>query len=105
MLGAAAWPVRTDRMVRVVSRVDIVAACRPRSQRSSAFQYPQSLGVHDDYASAQKAVDYLSDEDFPVQNVLIVGIILQAGRAGHRPPDVGPRADRRAPGRARGWAC
>ena len=41
------------------------------------LQYPQSLGVFDDYAEAQKAVDYLSDEHFPVQNCLIVGTDLK----------------------------
>jgi hypothetical protein len=41
------------------------------------LQYPQSLGVFDDYAAAQKAVDFLSDEHFPVQNCLIVGTDLK----------------------------
>jgi hypothetical protein len=41
------------------------------------LQYPQSLGVFDEYADAQKAVDYLSDEHFPVQNCLIVGTDLK----------------------------
>lgn len=41
------------------------------------LEYPQSLGVYDDYAAAQKAVDFLSDEGFPVQNVLIVGTDLR----------------------------
>jgi hypothetical protein len=36
-----------------------------------------SLGVFDEYAEAQRAVDYLSDHDFPVQNVLIVGTDLK----------------------------
>ncbi|HUS20424.1 MAG TPA: general stress protein [Aeromicrobium sp.] len=42
-----------------------------------SLKYPQSLGVYDDYAGAQKAVDFLSDEGFPVQNVLIVGTDLK----------------------------
>jgi len=42
-----------------------------------SLEYPMSLGVHDSYASAQKAVDYLSDHDFPVENVLIVGTDLK----------------------------
>jgi hypothetical protein len=41
------------------------------------LQYPQSLGVFDEYADAQKAVDYLSDEHFPVENCLIVGTELK----------------------------
>ncbi len=42
-----------------------------------ALEYPQSLGVFDKYADAQKAVDYLSDNEFPVQNCLIVGTELR----------------------------
>jgi hypothetical protein len=42
-----------------------------------ALNYPQSLGVYDDYAAAQKAVDYLSDEHFPVENIAIVGTELK----------------------------
>ncbi|MFY0407282.1 general stress protein [Solicola sp. PLA-1-18] len=41
------------------------------------LEFPQSLGVHDDYAAAQKAVDHLSDRGFPVQNCLIVGTDLK----------------------------
>lgn len=42
-----------------------------------SLEYPQSLGVYDQYAEAQKAVDYLADNEFPVQNVLIVGTELR----------------------------
>lgn len=42
-----------------------------------ALEYPQSLGIYNQYADAQKAVDFLSDHDFPVQNVLIVGTELR----------------------------
>ncbi|WP_286929848.1 MULTISPECIES: general stress protein [Aeromicrobium] len=42
-----------------------------------SLEYPQSLGVFDDYDAAQKAVDHLSDHDFPVENVLIVGTDLK----------------------------
>jgi hypothetical protein len=42
-----------------------------------SLEYPQSLGVFDKYADAQKAVDFLSDKEFPVQNVLIVGTELR----------------------------
>jgi hypothetical protein len=42
-----------------------------------SLKYPQSLGTYDDYADAQRAVDFLSDEGFPVQNVLIVGTDLK----------------------------
>ena len=41
------------------------------------LDFPQSLGVYDDYAGAQKAVDFLSDEGFPVENCLIVGTDLK----------------------------
>ncbi len=36
-----------------------------------------SLGVYDRYEQAQKAVDFLSDNEFPVQNCLIVGTELK----------------------------
>jgi hypothetical protein len=41
------------------------------------LEFPQSLGVYDDYAQAQKAVDFLSDNSFPVENCLIVGTDLK----------------------------
>ncbi|CAN5124319.1 hypothetical protein BH09ACT12_BH09ACT12_23270 [soil metagenome] len=41
------------------------------------LEYPQSLAVYDDYAAAQKTVDFLSDEEFPVENCLIVGTDLK----------------------------
>jgi len=50
--------------------------CRGMAEIFS-LKYPQSLGVYDDYADAQRAVDFLSDEGFPVQNVLIVGTDLK----------------------------
>ena len=37
-----------------------------------------SLGVYDGYAQAQKVVDYLADQAFPVQNVEIVGTELKS---------------------------
>src|SRR3954449_2810372 len=47
----------------------------PRS--GMTLDFPQSLGVYDDYAGAQKAVDHLSDNGFPVENCLIVGTDLK----------------------------
>jgi hypothetical protein len=41
------------------------------------LEFPQSLAVYDDYAAAQKAVDFLSDKEFPVQNCMIVGTDLK----------------------------
>src|SRR5689334_7576862 len=41
------------------------------------LEFPQSLAVYDDYAAAQKAVDFLSDQHFPVQNCMIVGTELK----------------------------
>jgi hypothetical protein len=41
------------------------------------LQFPQSLAVYDDYAAAQKAVDFLSDQEFPVENCMIVGTDLK----------------------------
>jgi hypothetical protein len=41
------------------------------------LDWPQSLGVYDKYADAQKAVDFLSDREFPVENCMIVGTDLK----------------------------
>lgn len=41
------------------------------------LEYPQSLGVFDTYADAQKAVDFLADQHFPVANIAIVGTDLK----------------------------
>lgn len=41
------------------------------------LEYPQSLAVYDDYAAAQRTVDFLSDKDFPVQHLMIVGTDLK----------------------------
>lgn len=41
------------------------------------LQYPQSLAVYDDYAAAQKTVDFLSDNKFPVEHLMIVGTDLK----------------------------
>ena len=41
------------------------------------LQFPQSLAVYDDYAQAQKTVDFLADADFPVDQLLIVGTDLK----------------------------
>jgi hypothetical protein len=49
----------------------------PRSRSALALQFPQSLGVYDDYADAQRAVDFLSDQGFPVENCMIVGTDLK----------------------------
>jgi hypothetical protein len=42
-----------------------------------ALEYPMSLGVFEKYDDAQRAVDYLSDQQFPVQNCMIVGTELK----------------------------
>ena len=56
------------------------------------LEFPQSLGVYDKYEQAQRAVDFLSDHEFPVENCMIVG----------SPPD-GWRSEVCSP--ASGWAC
>ncbi len=47
---------------------------------SSIFElkFPQSVGIYSSYAEAQKAVDFLSDEKFEVQNLAIVGTDLKS---------------------------
>ena len=45
--------------------------------RPLRLEFPQSLAVYDDYAAAQKTVDYLSDNEFPVEQCMIVGTDLK----------------------------
>ena len=44
---------------------------------SLSLDYPMSLGVYERYEQAQEAVDYLSDNEFPVEQCLIVGTDLR----------------------------
>ncbi len=44
---------------------------------SMELEYPLSLGTYQPYVKAQHAVDYLSDQGFPVQNLEIVGTELR----------------------------
>jgi len=48
------------------------------SRRALDLQYPMSLGGYQDYADAQRIVDYLSDHGFAVHNVSIVGTGLRS---------------------------
>ena len=41
------------------------------------LDFPMSLGVYDKYEDAQRAVDFLSDHQFPVENCMIVGTDLR----------------------------
>ena len=41
------------------------------------LEYPMSLGTYEKYDDAQKAVDYLSDNQFAVENCMIVGTDLR----------------------------
>jgi hypothetical protein len=49
----------------------------PRTSKGLDLEFPQSLAVYDKYEDAQKAVDFLSDHEFPVQNCMIVGTELK----------------------------
>lgn len=51
---------------------------RPQPGSLFELQFPQSVGIFNTYADAQKAVDYLADERFPVQNLAIVGTELKS---------------------------
>ncbi len=50
---------------------------RPGLRAALSLEFPMSLGVHDSYEEAQQSVDYLSDHEFPVEDVLIVGTDLK----------------------------
>lgn len=50
---------------------------QPSSNTPFELQFPQSIGTFGTYAEAQRAVDHLSDEKFPVENLVIVGTDLR----------------------------
>jgi hypothetical protein len=50
---------------------------QPRNMKVLSLDFPQSLAVYEEYVAAQKAVDFLSDHEFPVQNCMIVGTELK----------------------------
>lgn len=52
-------------------------ARRRGAQERFRLQYPQSLGEFGKYDEAQRAVDFLSDKEFPVENLMIVGTNLR----------------------------
>lgn len=45
--------------------------------KAMQLQFPQHVGEFPTYEEAQAAVDYLSDQKFPVENVMIVGTNLK----------------------------
>ena len=53
------------------------AQCAPTTEAADStamnLEYPLSLGGYDDYGQAQRVVDYLADQRFPVENVRIIG--------------------------------
>lgn len=46
-------------------------------QSGMELQFPQSVAVYNKYDEAQAAVDYLADNGFPVENLMIVGTNLR----------------------------
>jgi hypothetical protein len=55
--------------------MSLSSGATPASPLKLAF--PQSLAIYDDYESAQKAVDHLADQKFPVEQCMIVGTDLK----------------------------
>ena len=47
------------------------------SRGAPSLEYPQPLATYDTYEQAQRAVDFLSDHEFPVENLAIVGTDLR----------------------------
>lgn len=48
-----------------------------RNASGLELEFPQSLAVYERYDDAQRAVDHLSDHEFPVENCMIVGTDLK----------------------------
>lgn len=51
---------------------------QPGPIRGLTLEYPMSLGVFDTYQQAQRVVDFLSDNEFAVSNLAIVGTELKS---------------------------
>ena len=49
----------------------------PMSNKLMQLNFPQHVGQFGTYEEAQSAVDFLADEKFPVENLLIVGTNLK----------------------------
>ena len=88
-LAATAWQDRVEYSVPnsiAVGRLDIGVilvtssfsggASRPGVPRLPTRPTGWPVGSYDNYEQAQRAVDYLSDQQFPVQQVTIVGVDL-----------------------------
>lgn len=50
----------------------------PKLSNLFKLEYPQSVGVYNTYDDAQRVVDYLADQKFPVQHLAIVGTELRS---------------------------
>ncbi|MGL5405831.1 MAG: general stress protein [Propionibacteriaceae bacterium] len=54
-----------------------MATITPKIPKSFVLEYPMTVANYDSYQAAQKAVDHLADENFPVENIAIVGTDLR----------------------------
>ena len=75
-------PKRSLRARTGVGQTGAMSMGTPSARAAAAsaplgLDFPQSLAVYDDYAAAQKAVDFLSDNKFPVEQCMIVGTDLK----------------------------
>src|SRR6187431_1477522 len=69
--------LRTRTEVGQTGAMSMPSAGRVNPTSLLTLDFPQSLAVYDDYAAAQKTVDFLSDNHFPVENLMIVGTDLK----------------------------
>ena len=53
-------------------------AMSPKLSSLFKLEYPQSVGVFNTYDEAQRVVDFLADQKFPVQHLAIVGTELRS---------------------------
>lgn len=62
--------------MRVTSSFSGAGGPRPGVPRLPTKPTGWPVGSYEDYSEAQRAVDYLADNDFPVEDVTIVGVDL-----------------------------
>ena len=74
LVARSVAPARHGRLVHMSHVLPRRPDARPLAAQ---LEFPQSLAVYDDYAAAQKAVDFLADNKFPVEQCMIVGTDLK----------------------------
>src|SRR5690606_4872214 len=75
--GAGRPAQQRGRQLARSGTIGVMATPNARTARGLDLEFPQSLAVYGTYTQAQRSVDHLADNGFPVQNCMIVGTDLK----------------------------